>query len=48
MCNPKITNQNYMIEQTSLPYNNQDLIPSNHVSWLIDEMIESIDDRNVR
>ena len=74
MCNPKITNPNYITEQTSLPlaiqeetcvskkrnyaptfipYNNQqgislfdiqDLIPSNHVSRVIDEMIESIDD----
>jgi transposase len=74
MCNPKITIQNYIIEQTSLPltiqdetcvskkgnyaptfipYNNQqgislfdiqDLIPSNHVSRVIDEMIESIED----
>ncbi|MEK3981613.1 transposase [Psychrobacillus sp. FSL K6-2836] len=74
MCNPKITNPNYITEQTSLPlaiqeetcvskkrnyaptfipYNNQqgislfdiqDLIPGNHVSRVIDEMIESIDD----
>ncbi|WP_192812585.1 hypothetical protein [Paenisporosarcina sp. TG-14] len=42
---------------TFLPYNTQqgishfdiqDLIPSNHVSRVIDEMIESIDDRIVR
>ncbi|YCI74959.1 hypothetical protein M1D47_14970 [Bacillus sp. R1-10] len=75
MCNPKITNRNYITEQISLPlaiqeetcvskkenysptfipYNNQqgislfdvqDLIPSNHVSRVIDEMIESIEDK---
>lgn len=74
MCNPKITNQNYNTEQTTLPlpiieetcvsnkrnyaptfipYNNQqgitlfdiqDLIPSDHVARVINEMIESIDD----
>ncbi|WP_107839608.1 hypothetical protein [Metasolibacillus meyeri] len=74
MCNPKITNENYNTEQTSLPlraqqgtsistkgsaptfipYNNQqgmslfdiqDLIPSEHVSRVIDEMIERIGDQ---
>ncbi|MEG0450104.1 MAG: transposase, partial [Lysinibacillus sp.] len=75
MCNPKITNENYNTEQTSLPltiqqetsvsikgnytptfipYNNkqgislfdiQDSIPSEHVSRVIDEMIELIDDQ---